>query len=136
MSDALELLSGLVTESGESWIDQAAGFQRQDAEAILADPDAGPRRHFVIRPRGALCTSFSSSSDRVRSTRPVTVGVGMEIQGSGPRSVTVALDARAIKVNWFASRQNRWYSATSDGPRLQAEVGRLRLQRPGSPSRR
>jgi hypothetical protein len=54
---ALELLGGLVCEDGSTWAEQAAGFQHGDAAAVCAGPDAGPRRHFVVRPRGASKTT-------------------------------------------------------------------------------
>jgi hypothetical protein len=53
VSDALELLGGLVTEEGSTWAEQAAGFQHCDAAAVCA----GPRRHFIVRPRGASKTT-------------------------------------------------------------------------------
>src|SRR5690349_4272466 len=56
MSEALALLSGFITESGETWAEQAAYFQRDDAESIVG-AKAGPRRHFIVRPRGASKTT-------------------------------------------------------------------------------
>jgi hypothetical protein len=53
----LELLGGLVTEDGVTWAEQAALFQREDAAAICAAPDAGPRRHFLVRGRGMSKTT-------------------------------------------------------------------------------
>jgi len=59
MTDALDLLHGLVTEDkSTTWGEQAARFQLDDAAAICADPSAGgPRRHFLVRPRGASKTT-------------------------------------------------------------------------------
>jgi hypothetical protein len=57
VGDALELLGGLVCEEGSTWAEQAAGFQHADAAAVCAAPDAGPRRHFIVRPRGASKTT-------------------------------------------------------------------------------
>ena len=61
MSDALSLLGGLVTESGLTWAEQCAEFQHVDAAAVCASPDAGPRRHFVVRPRGASKTTDAAA---------------------------------------------------------------------------
>jgi hypothetical protein len=58
---ALELLAGLVTESGLTWAEQVADWQRLDAEAIVAPPDGGPRRHFLVRPRGASKTTDAAA---------------------------------------------------------------------------
>jgi hypothetical protein len=57
VSDALELLGGLVCEDGSTWAEQATAFQHDDAAAVCAAPDAGPRRHFIVRPRGASKTT-------------------------------------------------------------------------------
>jgi hypothetical protein len=55
---ALSLLHGLICEDEvTTWGEQAARFQLDDAAAICADPSAGPRRHFLVRPRGASKTT-------------------------------------------------------------------------------
>jgi hypothetical protein len=54
---ALELLGGLVCEDERTWAEQVDEFQHRDASAICADPGEGPRRHFIVRPRGASKTS-------------------------------------------------------------------------------
>jgi hypothetical protein len=57
MGDALELIGGLVTEEGQTWAEHAAAFQHRDAAAVCADPGSAPRRHFIVRPRGASKTT-------------------------------------------------------------------------------
>ena len=52
-ADALALLGGLVLEDGRRWAKAAEPFQLADAEAALAPPERGPRRHYWLRPRGA-----------------------------------------------------------------------------------
>jgi phage terminase large subunit-like protein len=54
MSEALELLHGLVLEDGRRWGEAAERWQREDAAAVL-DQD-GPRLHFQTRPRGGSKT--------------------------------------------------------------------------------
>jgi hypothetical protein len=56
-ADALALLGGLVLEDGRRWAEAAEPFQLADADAALAPPDRGPRRHFWLRPRGASKTT-------------------------------------------------------------------------------
>ena len=52
MTEALDLLLALRrTEDGSTWGQQAAPWQLADAAAITAAPDAGPRRHFLVRPK-------------------------------------------------------------------------------------
>jgi hypothetical protein len=53
--DALALLSALVLEDGRRWGEAAAGFQMNDARAML--DLGGPRRHFLTRPRGGSKTT-------------------------------------------------------------------------------
>jgi len=48
--DPLDLMSGLVLESGKPWGSVAADFQLADAAAIF--DTSGPRWHFETRPRG------------------------------------------------------------------------------------
>jgi hypothetical protein len=55
MSEALDLLHALVLEDGRRWGQVAHPFQRQDAAAIIGP--GGPRRHLLVRPRGASKTS-------------------------------------------------------------------------------
>lgn len=56
MSDALALLASLVLEDGRRWGAAAAPWQWEDARAFL-EPGAGPRLHFLTRPRGGSKTS-------------------------------------------------------------------------------
>lgn len=54
-NDAFELLAGLVlNEDGATWGELAQPWQAQDARAIIR---AEPRRHLLVRPRGASKTS-------------------------------------------------------------------------------
>jgi hypothetical protein len=62
MSDALALMLGLVDENGTPWGEVAAPFQREDAAAICADPGSGPRRHFIVRPRGGSKTTDAAAA--------------------------------------------------------------------------
>jgi hypothetical protein len=39
------------------WAEHAAAFQHRDAAAVCADPGSAPRRHFIVRPRGASKTT-------------------------------------------------------------------------------
>ena len=55
MSEALELMHGLVLEDGRRWGDAAERFQREDASAVL--DVSGPRLHFQTRPRGGSKTT-------------------------------------------------------------------------------
>jgi phage terminase large subunit-like protein len=69
------LLSAMVLEDGRRWGEVAAAFQREDAAAVL--DMAGPRRHFLTRPRGgskttdvaavALAALLTQLPDRSRS---------------------------------------------------------------------
>jgi phage terminase large subunit-like protein len=59
MGDAWRLLGGLVVEAGCTWAEQVTDWQRADAEAICAA--TGPRRHFLVRPRGASKTSDAAA---------------------------------------------------------------------------
>jgi hypothetical protein len=55
MTEAMELLGALRLESGQRWAQVAEPFQVEDARAVL--DLAGPRRHYLTRPRGASKTS-------------------------------------------------------------------------------
>ncbi|MDA8297416.1 MAG: hypothetical protein M0004_12670 [Actinomycetota bacterium] len=55
MSQALDLLHAVVTDSGKRWGEIAADFQREDAAAIFS-PER-PNLHFLTRPRGGSKTS-------------------------------------------------------------------------------
>jgi hypothetical protein len=58
---AAEVLAGLVLDDGRRWGEAARSWQRADAFAVLAAPDAGPRRHFQVRPRGASKTTDAAA---------------------------------------------------------------------------
>ena len=51
----LDLLAGMVLDTGEPWGSVAADFQVADAEAIFAQ--VGPRWHYLVRPRGGSKTT-------------------------------------------------------------------------------
>jgi phage terminase large subunit-like protein len=53
---ALDVLSLMVLEDGKRWGETAAGYQWQNAKAIL-DPDAEARQHWIELPRGARKTT-------------------------------------------------------------------------------
>lgn len=57
MSAALDLLAGLVLESGHRWGEAATPWQWDDARAILAPGDCDPLLHFLTRPRSGSKTS-------------------------------------------------------------------------------
>lgn len=57
MSDALDVLGGLVLEDGRRWGDAAQAWQWDDARAVLDAGVDAPRSHFLTRPRGASKTS-------------------------------------------------------------------------------
>ncbi len=57
MSDALDVLGGLVLEDGRRWGEAAAPWQSDDARAILEPAPDDPHLHFLTRPRGASKTS-------------------------------------------------------------------------------
>src|SRR5579885_684001 len=52
MTEALDLLHALVTDTGQRWGDIATDWQREDARAVLAPSDGDPRRHWLGRPKG------------------------------------------------------------------------------------
>jgi hypothetical protein len=74
---ALELLAGLVTESGCTWAEQVSGWQRADAEAICST--TGPRRHFLVRPRGAS-----------KTTDAAAIALALLVEEAPPRSRSYA----------------------------------------------
>jgi len=57
MNPTLSLLAGLVLEDGRRWGEVAAGFQWEDAEAILDPAEGEPRLHFLTRPRSGSKTT-------------------------------------------------------------------------------
>jgi phage terminase large subunit-like protein len=57
VSEALDVLAGLVLEDGARWGERAAPWQWTDARAILEPGSDDPRSHFLTRPRGASKTS-------------------------------------------------------------------------------
>ena len=59
--DALALLGGLVLDDGRTWAEAAQPFQLADADAALAPPERGPRRHYWLRPRGASKTTDAAA---------------------------------------------------------------------------
>jgi len=54
---ALHLLWALVLEDGRRWGEATAGFQREDAAAILDPSPRAPRLHYLTRPRGGSKTT-------------------------------------------------------------------------------
>lgn len=98
MSDALRLLNALVLESGHRWGEKAAGFQKQDARAVL--DLSGPRRHYLTRPRGGSKTTDLAG---------IGAAVLLEQAPAGSRSYAFAADRDQAgllldAVNGFASR--------------------------------
>jgi Phage Terminase len=61
VAEALALLGGLVLDDGRRWAEVAEPWQLADAEAVLDGADAGPRRHFQLRPRGASKTTDAAA---------------------------------------------------------------------------
>jgi phage terminase large subunit-like protein len=57
VSEAVDVLGGLVLENGTRWGDAAEPWQWADARAILDPGPEDPRSHFLTRPRGASKTS-------------------------------------------------------------------------------
>jgi len=55
LNDALDVLSGLVLESGARWGEVAAPFQRSDAAAVL-DPESPTPFSYQTRSRGGSKT--------------------------------------------------------------------------------
>lgn len=55
--DPLDLLSGLILETGHTWAEVAADWQREDAAAILDAEPTAPRRHHALRGRGMSKTT-------------------------------------------------------------------------------
>jgi phage terminase large subunit-like protein len=105
--DPLDLLSGLVLESGEPWGSVAADFQVADARAIF--DKSGPRWHFETRPRGG---SKSTDAAGVGLTWLVTEAP------AGARGYVVATDSdqAALLVDAAAGLVDRT-------PALQSIVG-------------
>jgi phage terminase large subunit-like protein len=56
-SSVLEILDGLITDSGVPWGALATPQQREDAHALLAPQDRAPRLHVWTRPRSGSKTS-------------------------------------------------------------------------------
>lgn len=57
MSQALDVLGGLVLENGARWGEAAQSWQWSDARAVLEPGPDDPRSHFLTRPRGASKTT-------------------------------------------------------------------------------
>ncbi|HEV2809764.1 MAG TPA: hypothetical protein VGV93_05115 [Acidimicrobiales bacterium] len=57
MSEALDVLAGLVLEDGRRWGEAAEPWQWTDAQAVLDPGHEDPRSHFLTRPRGRSKTS-------------------------------------------------------------------------------
>jgi phage terminase large subunit-like protein len=57
VSAAVDLLAGLVLESGHRWGEVATPWQWADARSILAPGDGDPLLHFLTRPRSGSKTS-------------------------------------------------------------------------------
>jgi phage terminase large subunit-like protein len=57
VSEALDVLAGLVLENGARWGETAQPWQWTDARAILEPGSDDPRSHFLTRPRGASKTT-------------------------------------------------------------------------------
>jgi hypothetical protein len=55
MSAALDLLGAMTLDTGSTWADAAADFQRADAAAIF--DRSGPQWHYLVRPRGGSKTT-------------------------------------------------------------------------------
>lgn len=55
--DPLDLLDGLVLDTGDRWGSIAKPFQRADVTAILNRSDGAPRRHWLLRGRGMSKTT-------------------------------------------------------------------------------
>jgi phage terminase large subunit-like protein len=57
VSQALDVLGGLVLENGSRWGEAAQPWQWADARAVLEPGSDDPRSHFLTRPRGASKTT-------------------------------------------------------------------------------
>jgi phage terminase large subunit-like protein len=57
VSQALDVLGGLVLENGARWGEAAQSWQWSDARAVLEPGPDDPRSHFLTRPRGASKTT-------------------------------------------------------------------------------
>jgi hypothetical protein len=121
---ALGLLNALVVDSdGARWGERATDLQRADAEALL--DRAGPRRHWVARPRG-----YSKTGDLAA----VTVVAMLERLHAGDEALAIAADRDQAgilvrRIKWIATRTpelrsalttDRYQVRTSSGVRLEA----------------
>jgi hypothetical protein len=57
VSQALDVLGGLVLENDSRWGEAAQSWQWSDARAVLEPGPDDPRSHFLTRPRGASKTT-------------------------------------------------------------------------------
>jgi phage terminase large subunit-like protein len=57
VSQALDVLGGLILENGSRWGEAAQAWQWSDARAVLEPGPDDPRSHFLTRPRGASKTT-------------------------------------------------------------------------------
>lgn len=94
--DALDVMYGLVLENGLPWGEVAAGFQREDADAIFAQE--GPRRHFITRGRGgSKSTDISgvSISWLLAEARPMARGY---VVAANTEQGSIIIDAAAALI--------------------------------------
>jgi len=88
---------GLVGEDDSTtWGEQAADFQHEDAAAICAAPESGPRRHFVVRPRGASKTTDAALQSIHTVPDPYYVTTALEATANTKILKFVNLPVRCI----------------------------------------
>jgi hypothetical protein len=105
---ALDLLASLRMEDGRTWGETAVGWQLEDAQAMCAPAESGPRRHYCVRPRGGSKTSDAAG-----------VALALMISEAPPRSRSYLYAADADQAGELLDALSGYVSRT---PGLAAAV--------------
>ena len=91
--DPLDLMSGLVLESGDLWGSVAADFQVADARAIF--DTSGPRWHFQTRPRGGSKSTDAAGDGLVWLAAEAPAGARGYVVATDSDQAALLVDAAA-----------------------------------------
>jgi phage terminase large subunit-like protein len=119
----MDLLAGLVLESGKTWGTVAEPWQWDDARAVL-EPGSGPRLHFLTRARGASKTCDLAGIAAAALIEQVPAGgrcYGLAVDRDQARLLVDALSGLVVRTPGLAGavKVDRWQASTPAGATLE-----------------
>lgn len=124
MSGAVDVLAGMVLESGARWGEVATEWQWADARAILEPADGDPLLHFLTRPRSGSKTSDLAGIVGAALVEQVPPGgrcFAVAADRDQARLLTDALAGFVVRTPGLAGAisVDRYSATTPDGRRLE-----------------